>query len=85
MFEDRASNVIRLADYRAGKLTEEQQLRVSAARLRRVAGVHDETTSGRLRRLADRYDSRADELAGLTQGSVSPALLTRAVGGDPAR
>jgi hypothetical protein len=85
MFEDRASNVIRLADYRAGKLTEQQQLRVSASRLRRAAEGYDDVTLGRLRRLADRYDSRADELAGLTQGSVSPALLTRAVGGDPAR
>jgi hypothetical protein len=75
MFEDRASNVIRLADYRAGKLTVQQQLRISASRLRREAIKHDRRTGSRLRRLARTYEMRSERLAGqVATVDACPAL-----------
>jgi hypothetical protein len=86
MFEDRATNVIRLSDHRPVAVTLERQYRISAQRLRRVALSYDPMTRSRLRRLARSYELRSDELAGqVIPVDACPALLTRAVGGDPAR
>lgn len=75
MFEARAINVIRLADYRAGKLTMEQTYRLAAQRLELAAHAEDDRTASALRAQAERYRNKAEEAVdGAFAGLQSTAL-----------